>query len=330
VALEETRQSTDDDLTTRAFYAAESGFEDAKRAVRQFIKSPTTSSISLRGDSCDHATDANAPNAYTPELSSSDEFDSKYTCQLIDITPPNYEVELGVGESKQINLLAENNQVIRTVTVEWHLNEDTPDGDGLTPPLRNSSDTSLPIVSDWNLAGIKYPAMLRAHIFSYPSGAGGISRANLANTSDVAFLNPINGLGSGNIAYSSAGDVTHDVYNASCDNSSTDYVCSISYNIDSTSRSHVLRLSTLYAPTHVRVSLYDGTGTLISFQGSQAIIDVTGQAGDVYRRIETRVDLNDTFANLIPDNALLSADDICKNLVVGNVGSVYQANDCSR
>jgi Tfp pilus assembly protein PilX len=41
IMINERRQSTDEDLTTRAYYAAESGVEDAKRALQQYYPNPT-------------------------------------------------------------------------------------------------------------------------------------------------------------------------------------------------------------------------------------------------------------------------------------------------
>ena len=76
--------------------------------------------------------------------------------------------------------------------------------------------------------------------------------------------------------------------------------------------------------------MLNSSGATVSFDKVQAIVDVTGRAGDVYRRVETRLDIDNDFAEFITDQAIFSADDICKNLVVPTQpnSADFRPNDC--
>lgn len=330
VAVNESRQSTDDDLTSRAFYAAESGLEEAKRALREFFRGNITN---LNDDTCDVPSGL-APSvaAFDTELSPPDEFDTEYTCMIIDATPPNFEASLAEGETAQIELQSENDVSFTEVLVEWHINDALPDGDGASPNIRNS-DKSLPKDNVWGTNN--YPAMLRSYMFSYPDS--GITRANLANYDVLAFLNPATsaesagGLNYNSLVPGSSGSLG--VYDAECDPSVSagEYVCSVLYRVSGGSgqRNHVLRLTSLYTGTHVRVTLGNSPVVSVPFSGQQALVDITGRAGDVFRRVETRVDISSDFGDLLPDAGIISADDICKNLSLTDSPGDFVGNNCT-
>jgi hypothetical protein len=71
-----------------------------------------------------------------------------------------------------------------------------------------------------------------------------------------------------------------------------------------------LRLSSFYVGTHFRVSLGG-----VQFRGVQPVVDSTGRANDVFRRVQSRVDLYDTSFPY-PDAAVDSAGDFCKDFGV--------------
>jgi len=76
-------------------------------------------------------------------------------------------------------------------------------------------------------------------------------------------------------------------------------------------RTAYLRLTPLYNTTHFRVTLGDGA----KFSGIQPSIDSTGRANDLYRRVESRVDLVDT-AFPYPEATVDLTGDLCKDFVV--------------
>jgi len=76
----------------------------------------------------------------------------------------------------------------------------------------------------------------------------------------------------------------------------------------------------LFSPTHgvdfwslgLQITGTDGSGNPVSFTGAQVLIDVTGKAQDVLRRVQVRVPATGTSANLTSDYAMQSTDSICK------------------
>lgn len=312
IAINESRQAIDNDLTARAFYAAEAGLEDGIRAVQDYIAG---SSITLNEAICDPPMANGVP--YDNVLSAPSEFDSEYTCLLIDTSPDSQEASLALNETVQFVLDTEStaNQLI----IEWHLK-------GSTTTLGLRSGMTLPKIANWrNASDDPFPAMLRSYLFSYPK-AGNFGRSALTNSVNLAYLNPYITPQNTPVSYNPAAVASLGVRNADCDrNTGGSYICRQVYTLDTSNRMHVLRLTALYAPTNVRVTMKNNN-TVIGIRGGQIAIDSTGRAGDVYRRVEERVVLAPTGANLLPDFAILSADNVCKNMLVYAVGSYVPTN----
>ena len=54
--------------------------------------------------------------------------------------------------------------------------------------------------------------------------------------------------------------------------------------------------------------MYDASGNIIPFSGVQSVVDSTGRANDLFRRVEARLEMVDTYFP-IPDAALTLAGD---------------------
>lgn len=304
LAINEQRQSTDDDLTNRAFYAAESGVEDAKRAIEMFQNNTLAD---LNGGDCA------PPTGFDPDLISDPALDSEYTCQLINMDAPNFQADLDMWEGVTVPLNGANS-TWTSVLIEWHLVGTGTGSDGPAPSER--SNNNLPRVGDWNS---NWAAILRSNFFDIPT-SGSISRGNFA--SRAGFLN------SGNSGSSSTTLSSFDrqIINASCDDTTptNEYACSaLITGLTPASREYYLRLQSIYEPTHIQITLQNNSGTQTDFSGVQAVVDVTGRAGDVYRRVEARIQLNQGNY-LLPDFALMSATDLCKDFGVTDDPNDFQ------
>jgi hypothetical protein len=77
-----------------------------------------------------------------------------------------------------------------------------------------------------------------------------------------------------------------------------------------------LRISSIYQPSNVSIQAYSGGGVIQKISGVQAMIDSTGKASDVLRRIQVRLPLVQT-GGLLPGNALTSNSSICKRFSTG-------------
>ena len=82
-----------------------------------------------------------------------------------------------------------------------------------------------------------------------------------------------------------------------------------------------LRLSALYKGAHFRVSLVGA-----QFKAVQPIVDSTGRASDIFRRVQSRVDLYDTSFPY-PDAAVDVTSNFCKDF--GVTDSEYIAGSCT-
>ncbi|HEX9594714.1 MAG TPA: hypothetical protein VF996_01105 [Candidatus Saccharimonadales bacterium] len=306
LAITEQRQSVDEDLTTRAYYAAESGVEDAKRALQQY-QSGTLLLADLNGDDC------SLPSGYNGDLTNDPEIDSAYTCQLIDLSPANFQAELGPWEAVTIPLNGES--AFDRVRIDWHIHTT-----GASYGRRtNPSNTQLIDVPAWTSGN--FPAMLRAGIFSHPSGNFNPTQVN----QDVLFINP-----AASTAVASLGD-DGEVVNGSCvapaniNNFAGTYACTVTISGVS-AQNFYLRLQSLYTSTFVQVTLLNNN-TPVLFEEVQALVDVTGRAGDIFRRVEARVSLLSNNYPL-PDIALWSNTDICKAFSVTDDPADYDATAC--
>jgi hypothetical protein len=74
-----------------------------------------------------------------------------------------------------------------------------------------------------------------------------------------------------------------------------------------------MRVSSIYEDVSLQINGKDTAGTQVGLIGSQVVIDSTGKARDVLRRIQVRVPASSTSGlSQIPDEALQSTDSICK------------------
>lgn len=94
------------------------------------------------------------------------------------------------------------------------------------------------------------------------------------------------------------------------------YMCNLDINVPDNTL-YVLRLRSIYRTANVSIvaQLASG-GTPIEFKGAQAVIDVTGKANDVLRRINVRAPISELGNGVFPDYAVLSVDTLCKRFGV--------------
>jgi len=318
MAISEQRQASDADLNARAYYAVESGIEDARRILNRFNSDGviTATELSrLRGGECARAGVDDAP--VDPVLS--EELSTEITCQLIDLEPGDYLASLGVNQAVFLPLIpAEEDEgpgAVTSVQIEWH--------EGSDVVARSSANSDLPEINCWSTdeddcSGTPYPAMLRVGLFRHP--VAGVNRGNIDNK--ISYLNPVNGVGNvtlSNFEQKAAGAVNQLSNAPKCDPvEGGAYFCTLTITAIS-GRVNYLRITPIYTGTDLRVRMFDSNGNALSFKGTQAKIDVTARAGDVIRRIETRIPLG--AADILPDEAITTADELCKLISITSPNS---------
>ena len=123
-------------------------------------------------------------------------------------------------------------------------------------------------------------------------------------TEHTSFIVPGNGTAD-NINTSGANTSIKD---AACSGSPLICRTTITVPQDTTASDTKLLIKSLYRGADVRIKLKNGVTTLRA-GNAQARIDVTGRAGDVFRRVEAYVTTGD---QMNADFSLQSAEDICK------------------
>lgn len=323
ISINEQRQTTDFDLSQRAYYAAESGIEEARRAVSELLAG-SLSQADLRGDQCDLPNDP----SYNGTLSTDPDFDIEYTCMYIQFPPSEYRAELDTAnQTRQIDIRpidpsTGNPAVMRTLIVRWHVNQVTPGGNGLLVgngglvDLRATGINDIPTLANWD-----FPSMLEVSFISYPDA--NITRPEIKDV--TMMVNPEDG-GAGdtgnrvfiNGANSDPGADDGQVVAANCNPAAAvgDHVCEMQFDFTgfAASRYVTMRIKNHYVPTTVEMTMTDGNnggGNPLLFDQEQALVDVTGRAGTVYRRVEAFLDVDQPA--LLPGFVIQSAKDICKD-----------------
>jgi len=285
ITVNERRESTDNDLTTRAFYAAEAGVQDAVAAIKKG---------SLKNEK--ECTPTGGPGS--GKLA--DNLDTEYTCQIVEMSPSDYQADLAKNQTVMLHLNV--GKPINKLEFKWHL------VDKNQFALRKSSDDTLPQESAWRSKGKPFPAMLQVEVIELPKS--GVSRDNIKNF--MKFISPANG-GAGGSAYNLADG---SILAANCDPKASTGTYACVYNLtgwDVDAKDYYVRVTALYRSTQLKIQAYNGAEA-VPLIGVQAAVDVTGRAGDVYRRVKTRVDLSPP--SLLPNYAIISGKGICKNFLI--------------
>lgn len=365
MALEQ-QQALNNDLTARALSAAEAGVEDAKRAILAYTKladsDPAKSDFrdALNSNQCDALFGAGSviggsiglkPDG---EISSNDQQNLYYKCLTVNLNTADYIGSLDPDKSQTVPLKGVAG--FNSVAFTWHLNSlaQTNDDDGLTPdagsPAWPLDSRYLPKISDFSQGGQSPPAYMRLQLFGVPK-SGNFDRGALDQRSFTAFLTPLPSLAVGgtpaptNVTMQ-AGDprgfnqAKASPYAVRCMERIAatanlgNYACKAvlglpSGSLDTANNNYYLRVTPLYRKTHFRVELQD-SGSTVNFNEVQPLIDSTGRAADVFRRIEART----TFPGQTFDPERYGfeiADSICKDFFITDdtANFVDNSGECS-
>ncbi len=363
----EQRQALDNDLTASALASAESGIEDAKRAILKYSSLPqgdplkTELRTALTSSACDSLFSSNAIRSALDirndgSITGHPELNQFYTCLSVNLNSPDYVSNSSAGKSEFIPLRSENNADFDQIKISWHLISNTigSEGDGI--PARYPLGTTLPQVVSPNTSNSwtdqQYPAYMRIQVYGFPNGS--FNRSNINDRTRSIFLAPnasTNAAASGEnepILLSTVDALPHNfdqaktgVRGVRCkDNPPTDplndkigsYACTATIELPNepglrgNNNNYYLRVTPIYGGTHFKAELKNSsTNNIVNFSEVQPIIDSTGRASDVFRRIQARVRLDS--ATDLPEYTVETAETICKNMQVSD-GSFYQPNNC--
>lgn len=267
-----------------------------------------------------------------------DSLNQAYTCVKVKMKPDNYVTTTRQDESIVVKLKPEAGQSFDQVKIQWYDIGNT----GGTISVDDLS-TGLKLPSTWPL---NRPAVMKAQLLQYGSS---FKLSNFDSDSDfnaTQFLVP-SSVGT-NIADFSSDNRQHQNDSSSanttaravrCDSTATSgYACEITLSLpsnwddddatadDIVNRQAFLKLSQFYASasTEVSITMLNTTmpGVPIRFT-TQPIVDVTGRANDVFRRIQSRIDLDRSSIPNI-ESAVDVTRSLCKNFIVTDTEWQYQ------
>lgn len=292
IARNEQRSSLDDQLSTQAYYAAESGINDARGVIKQAI---STNNIPQDKSTC--GPDAN----YTASGTVDSSHTVSYTCLTVDTHPAALTYSIG-STSHVIPLLSAGGAFPR-FDLAW-----TTQGNSSKCPNSGSPNT-FPSETAWVTSKCPSP-VVRVDLLDANQP---LSRSNWGNATATIFFVPF----SSNVANVGTTSDKGAARGARCTGATT-AICKASICVNTSCSGslgikYYARITTLYIETNVGLTISAGG---IQFDGAQAVIDATGKAQDVLRRVRVAVDLTDANSYAIPDGAIISADSVCKRFGV--------------
>lgn len=305
ISRNEQRSSLDDQLSAQAYYAAESGINDA----RAIIDGNVAASQPVQAK-----TSCGDMNGYNFNGSGESVVDSphsvSYTCVLVNPNPTTLSYD-DVGQGS-IVIPVDTASAVNTLSLQWQPSSSPGTVLNCYNNVASNLD-SLPITGQWKC---NYP-VLRVDIYDANSP---IARGNWGSYTATMFFVPFQassvGAGANNSTMASRGSMVP----ASCSSS----LCTA--NIVGLLGTHYyLHVNALYTNSK---ELDVSTSGNQAFIGAQATIDSTGKAQDVLRRVLVAVDLTDANAYKVPSAAIISEDSVCKRFGVTS-GSFQVYDDLS-
>ena len=313
----EQRSALDKQLSNQAYYAAETGVNDAAKAINNGYTIAKTKCGPYSNNNPDSAlnlgsiTDPASKTAATDYLTDntvSPTTNSAYTCLTIDPTPETLEYRLNdTSKPRSVQLTGVDNanptevKQIGSLVISW---EDI--GGANTSYVPNTSYNFTP-TDEWTYVG-----PLRLGLT--PLTSNGLGREKLTKETYTAFLFP-NKASSPNVLpdslYGSAiGKAGGAILNGNCNSANTPRDCSVRIT-DLNQASFLLRLIPIYRSSDVTIRAYGTDNTQLRIKNAQTLVDSTGRAEDVLRRIQVRIPTQNNYD--IPDGTE-ATQALCKQL----------------
>lgn len=295
------KESLDRQLSTQAFYAAETGVNDARELIQNAVGAGTEVAEKTG------CTDSGAGGFYSslnPVLDAA--ANVKYSCLLVDPSPDVLRYSDVGTTSIIVPVNSESGEPFSRIKLDWQTKNpiDNPnDNCPISLPASAGNGQFLPTAS-WACGY----GVLR---FDLVPTSGPLSVDGLRNSTMTTFAVPFRSGGTTTMPYAASVANVNNAKGVSCSNSS----CSLTINTLN-ANSYYLRISSLYRNVSLQVSGANASGAELEIKGAQAVIDSTGRAQDVLRRIQVNVPLSATSLNQLSDYAIQSTDALCKRFSV--------------
>ncbi len=220
-----------------------------------------------------------------------------YSCLLVD--PDPITAEWTVGETSRATPIRDaNSGPVGSVTVAWQAADDNTD-------LSNCTTTTFEPEAN---RACKTP-ILRVDLVRTDTA----NRNALNSNSATTFLLPVTSGGSTTIPFAPSTIAAKSSVN--CSASTTPKICKVTFT-GMGGIGYYIRMKSVYGSSSVTVSASatNSENPKLELKDSQIVVDATGKAADVLRRIQVRIPF--IGATNVPDFAIQSGDTICKQLQV--------------
>jgi hypothetical protein len=357
-------QATLNDLSKSALDSAYAGVEDAKRALVTYRAHCVAGgdavgpqecinlTIALRdGTKCDTLQQAGIVGApgdkevLVKQTEGDEVLQQAYTCVKVQLDTNDYIGSLTPNTSRLIPL--KSNGAFTEIVVEWYSQNDlqtTGGSGGVGGPtfVDLGLDAKLPKLADWPK---NRPALMRLQLIQF-GDAFNLSDFNKdqgGSTNNASLFLMPSSVGLDTVSFSDDVRQSHtsdslEQIRCNRDFSSTStngqYACKATIRIpnpigapDANSRRAYLRVTEIYNPTTTfRLSLWNGPNN-ITFSGVQPIVDSTGRANDLFRRVRSRIELE---GSSIPplEAAVDITGSLCKTFLVTDKPEDYTPGSC--
>lgn len=343
IMLRNQQQASNNDLSQSAYDSALAGVEDAKRALvalKACDKNPSIACSNLRaalvnnGQNCEVLADPSVgvttfTNGESQVGRSS--MNQAYTCVKVQVITDSYEGTLDKDQSVVIPLeTVDDPNTIAGVRISWFTQDNIPSVDAAGNPISQvpqyPTQPQLPAASDWS---VRSPSIMRSQLIQFKDGNLTLDSFDAANNNNAKtlFLYPAI-FGAANLDFAADGRQSPASRNypaiSRCDTSFTlngGFACSTDVAVPSLgggTRKAYLQLTSLYNKATYKVQILGGSGNVINFDNVQPIVDSTGRASDLFRRIQARVAMSEGMPTTYPDAALRVGKSLCKDFFITN------------
>jgi Tfp pilus assembly protein PilV len=310
VTRRNSREALDRQLSSQAFYAAESGVNATTSAISSYVKTNGYNNLAAK-TTCPNNYDPSDVNGNGTSITALNS-GVRYTCVLVNPNPSTLQYNPTQKGSLVFPVAANGN--LKSLTFTWNVQSG-----GTDTNCTGANAQSFPQSAAWSCDF----GILRLDLLANPTG----NVNNLTANTTTLYLTPLGGH-SGSITLPNFNSISH-AYVASA-SGCTGGTCSVTVNLNPSVSSYAVRALSLYrdAPNMIISGVLAGN-TAATFSGAQAVVDTTGQAQDELRRIQVRVQLSASAdPDSIPAYGMSSSTDICKHFSIMPTANVNPADLC--
>lgn len=300
VSRREQRASLDRQLSSEAFFAAESGVNDARQTIAGLPAGAPIPEKKTCGK--DPSYTAN------PLLDSTNQI--SYSCLLVTSQATTIRNQLVANGNSVNEPLEPVGGPIQTIHINWQP-DNTPGQGNVSSKCAAKVPASAEFSTNTNWT-CPY-GVLRVDLVSTDT----LTRGALAASQKTMFLYPTHGVGSGNQPYATSNGA---VAAMRCKATTGCNIDMSGVNL-SGATTYAMRLSALYVGGNFTISATAAGGAALPLQNAQIQVDSTGKAQDVLRRVLVSLPLQSSGPT--PDFAIESASSVCKRFTItGNSFSI--------